>query len=308
LLIVPLLAVAAARLLAWDSRSVLIGLNAALPVVLLPAWPVAVVAGVLRLWGLLGIACVVIVAQATFALPELLAASDLPASARSAPALRLFDANVLAGNRSAGSYAEEIRRSGADIVVLEEPSPTFVTALETSGALDDLPHRVMVSRTDPFAMMIASRLPVTEDDVVSAHGRPILVRMTVTLDGEPIRLFAYHAVAPIGGNRQDWEAELAVLGDAVAAEHRPVVVAGDFNATWGNRSFRRLLDQGLTDAAAARGKPFQMTWPRDRRFIPPMLRIDHVLTTKQLVVTRIESGTGRGSDHRPLVADVVRPR
>ncbi len=39
-----------------------------------------------------------------------------------------------------------------------------------------------------------------------------------------------------------------------------------------------------------------------------MLRIDHVLTTEQLVVTRIELGTGHGSDHRSLIADVVRTR
>jgi endonuclease/exonuclease/phosphatase (EEP) superfamily protein YafD len=34
-------------------------------------------------------------------------------------------------------------------------------------------------------------------------------------------------------------------------------------------------------------------------------RIDHVLTTDGLVVTRIGVGEGRGSDHRPLIADVA---
>jgi endonuclease/exonuclease/phosphatase (EEP) superfamily protein YafD len=82
-------------------------------------------------------------------------------------------------------------------------------------------------------------------------------------------------------------------------------VSGDFNATWGHRAFRRLLDAGLVDAVAARGRPYQMTWPRDRRFVPPLTRIDHVLTRGPLAVTSIRTGDGRGSDHRPLVADVA---
>jgi endonuclease/exonuclease/phosphatase family metal-dependent hydrolase len=61
----------------------------------------------------------------------------------------------------------------------------------------------------------------------------------------------------------------------------------------------------LTDAAAARGKAYGMTWPRDRRIVPPLVRIDHVLTTRGLVVTHLAVGTGKGSDHRPLVADVA---
>jgi len=306
LVIAPLLAVTAARLVAWDSRSVLVGLNAATPLVFLPAWPVAVVAGALRLWALVGVACVVVVAHASFVLPEVLAASPLPAAAKSAPGLRLFDANVFEGNGDAGGYAEEIRRSRPDLVILQEPSPAFVAAIEASEVLRDLPYRVSVSRSDPFAVLVASRWPITGDEVVSDRGRPILVRASVTVGGEAIRLFAFHAVAPVGGTREEWEAELAALGKAVSAERRPVLVVGDFNATWGNRAFRHLLNLGLVDAAAARGDPFQMTWPRNRRFVPPFLRIDHVLTTEPLVVTRIGAGTGHGSDHRPIVADVVR--
>ena len=97
----------------------------------------------------------------------------------------------------------------------------------------------------------------------------------------------------------------AVVAGAVRAERLPVLVAGDFNATWGHRAFRRLLGAGLTDAAAARGRPFQMTW-RQGRLVPPLTRIDHVLTTDGLAVTAIRTGDGRGSDHRPIVADIVR--
>ena len=63
---------------------------------------------------------------------------------------------------------------------------------------------------------------------------------------------------------------------------------------------------------AARGVPpgplakvlqgFTGTWPRNMP-VPPFLRIDHALSSKELVPTRATYGTGRGSDHRPIIVD-----
>jgi endonuclease/exonuclease/phosphatase (EEP) superfamily protein YafD len=81
-------------------------------------------------------------------------------------------------------------------------------------------------------------------------------------------------------------------------------MVGDFNATWDNRGFAALLDDGLTDAAAARGKAIDMTWPNGA-LIPPFVRIDHLLTGANLAATAIATGPGFGSDHRYLTATVA---
>lgn len=120
----------------------------------------------------------------------------------------------------------------------------------------------------------------------------------------PVRLYAVHVVAPIGSGRRGSVDGLRRVATDVRAERGPVLVAGDFNATWGNQAFRDVLDSGLTDAAAARGHTLQMTWPRGHR-VPPVIRIDHVLTGDGLTVTAIRAGGGLGSDHRPLVADIA---
>lgn len=305
LVLAPLAAVALARYLAWDSRSVLVGLNTVSSTLYLPAWPLAVAAAVRRHRALTGAAGLLVVAHLSFALPELLAAEAVPEAARTAPTFRVFSANVFAPNRDVGGFATEIRRHRPDVVVLQEATPAFLAALEETGALSDLPHRVTVPRPDPFAAAVASRWPLADDDVVSVRGRPILVRATVEFGGVPIRVFAVHAVAPFGGAREEWVENLEALATAVRAETRPVLLAGDFNATWGHRYFRRLLDLGLVDAAAARGGAYRMTWPSDGRILPPLARIDHVLTTEGLVVPTISTGVGRGSDHRPLIADVA---
>ena len=306
--VVPLLVVAGARLIAWDARSTLVALNSLTPVLFLPAWAVAALAALTRRVALLSASVVVVIAQVLFMLPELLAREPVPELVPGASALRLYSANVYAANTNVAGQAEEIRRSRPDIVFLQEATPAFLAALEASGAIGELPHRVVVPRTDPFAAVLASRLPLLDHDVVEVDGRPVVVRATIAAEGVPIRLYAVHVVAPVGGSRQAWAKELQVVADMARAESQPVLMAGDFNATWSNRPFRRLLDAGLTDAAAARGRPLQMTWPRDVRFVPPLTRIDHVLTNATLTVTSIRTGRGRGSDHRPVVADVARVR
>ncbi len=192
-----------------------------------------------------------------------------------------------------------------DVVVLQEASPPFLAALRETGALSELVDTVVIPRLDPFAMVVASRWPLSEQEILPAQGRPVALRTTVTLPGREARLLAVHAMAPTSGHLKEWEDDLELVRRLIVGDRRCLLVVGDFNATWGNRPFHRLLDRGLTDGAAARSAPFAMTWPRNRRFVPPVVRIDHVLTGNGAVVTNIRSGSGEGSDHRPLIADIA---
>jgi len=290
---------------AWDSRSSLVGLNALTPLLYLPAWPVAVAAGLGRRWALFGTALVTVVAHVAFIAPELSAREPVPAVPAGALHLRLFSANVYAFNTTPGPISEEIRAAAPDLVFLQEAGSAFLQRVDASGAVAALPYRVLVPRVDAFAGVLASRWPLVDTEVVELAGRPVMLRATAMTENGPLRLYSVHTISPVGGDRQKWVDELHHVVDALRAEPGPVLVAGDFNATWGNKGFRKLLDLGLTDAAAARGRPFQMTWPRNRRVVPPVIRIDHVLTTAGLTVTAIRTGKGSGSDHRPLVADLA---
>jgi endonuclease/exonuclease/phosphatase (EEP) superfamily protein YafD len=302
--VVPLLGVAAARVVAWDSHSTLVALNALTPFLFLPAWPVAVVAGLSRRWALLGIAVVVVIAHAAFVAPELAAREPLPAVPREVRHLRLFNANVLFVNPDVTGIAREIAAAAPDVVFLQEATPALAAAVEATGVLDELPHRVAVARTDPAAALLASRFPLLDHDIMKIGGQ-VLIRATLDPGWGPLRLYAVHTPSPVGAGRRPWAEALRAVAREVRKERLPVVVAGDFNATWNHRAFRQLLDTGLTDGAAARGRPFQLTWPRDRRLLPPLVRIDHVLTGPGLAVTAIRTGRGEGSDHRPVVADIA---
>ena len=102
---------------------------------------------------------------------------------------------------------------------------------------------------------------------------------------------------------------LVALG-RVATLERVIVVSGDRHAqriAGGYGASAVEDDERGHNAAAARGKAIDMTWPNGA-LIPPIVRIDHLLTGTNLAATAIAAGPGFGSDHRYLTATVaIRP-
>ena len=130
-----------------------------------------------------------------------------------------------------------------------------VVQLERAGVLNDLPYRFEVKRYDPAAFFIASRYPLGHTSVVSYYGRPLIVETTLKLPTGPQNLWVVHTIAPLPSSFTDWQGMLSTIARRVEARGPTgLLVVGDFNATWGNKGFRQILGDGMTDAAAARGQ------------------------------------------------------
>ena len=140
--------------------------------------------------------------------------------------------------------------------------------------LDGLPYRFDVPRYDSTAYFIASAYPLEDVRVVPLFGHPLIVEARLVLPSRPIELWGrpHRGAAPVVLRR---------LGRPSCGGSPPVrgrgsaglLLVGDFNATWGNRGFRAVLDTGLTDGAAARGHPFAMTWSQTKPLVPPLASI-----------------------------------
>jgi endonuclease/exonuclease/phosphatase (EEP) superfamily protein YafD len=306
LIVVALLLVALFRIVAWDDVQIFSMADALGMIVYLPAWVVGSGAAGTRQWALLAASAVVVAAQLAFGLPELTAATPVPTAARHAFTFRLFDANVYKSNPSMAGYAAQLRADRPDLATLEEATPFDRLQLQRAGVLRSLPYVFEVARFDSRAFLIASRYRLGPATVSSINGLPFLVRTSLHLPGGTIPLWVVHTTAPVNPGWHQWYEELQRVDQLLRARAPgPLLIVGDFNATWGNRWFRAILTTGLTDAAAARGDPFDMTWSQMFFVFPPLLRIDHVLTTPDVVVTTIHSGPGPGSDHRDLRATVA---
>ncbi len=298
--------VAVARIVAWDALDVLAVLNSVTVFLYLPAWVVAVVAVLGRRYVLAGAALLVVVAQIAFMLPELTAAQPVPSWAAAAPTVRLFDANVYDQNPSMAGYASQIKQYRPQLLTAEEAVPADVTQLKSDGALAGLPFTVQIRRYDPSAFLIASKYPLTDVRVDYLFGQALIVETVVHLPSGPQPVWVVHTTGPVPQSFSTWKGQLAEI-DQQLRRRGPanLLLVGDFNATWGNKGFRQILDAGMTDGAAARARPFEMTWSQIKPFLPPVVRIDHVLTGSGVVVTTMSTNEGPGSDHRDVQATVA---
>ena len=306
LVLVGLAVVAVLRIVAWDVFQPFAVLNDLTAFIYLPAWIIAAVALLGRRPVLAVAALVIVAAQVAFMLPELHGGCAHSPWIAGAPSIRVLDANVYDGNPSMAGYAAQIREFQPDLVTMEEATPTDVAQLQVSKALLRLPHQYEVSRTDSAAFFIASRYPIIDPHFVSLDGRPLIVKFSLQLPSGPLPVWVVHTIAPLPASFDLWKGQLKLIDEQLRARGADgLLVAGDFNSTWGTKGFRSILDAGLTDGAAARGEPFAMTWSQMMAVVPPMVRIDHILTGQGVAVTKIATGVGVGSDHRDLLATVA---
>lgn len=282
----------------------LLGLGA-LPYLI--ALPIAVVA-LARRQRLLGVVALVVAAAIVpTALPEATARAALPAAARTAPRMRVLSWNLLFSNRDGAAIEAVVRHADADLVVFQEVADSNVPELRDSRMLAAYPYHFTSSQHSAFGSAIWSRLPLEGAEDFDVAGLP-MARATVVTPSGPVRLVNVHTLSPVSPQGSDvWPRQLHRLGEEARRPGPPILLVGDFNATWGHRPFRRLLDVGLEDAAAVRGTPWSATWPAGRGFPPPVLRLDHVLTGSGLVATAYATGPSPGSDHRSILVDLALP-
>jgi hypothetical protein len=301
-----LLLVALLRIVAWDAIEILAVLNAITVILYLPAWFIAVVAAIGHRKYLVFACLLVVAAQLLFLYPELSAAEAIPTWAAHSPTVTLLDANVYNDNASMAGYALEIQSVKPKLLTMEEAVPSDVVQLTRAGALSQLPYRIQLRRDGPKAFLIASKYPLGPYDVVSYDQLPLIVQTSVHLPSGLLTLWVVHTTAPLPSTFAQWKGQLATVNRLVRARGTTgLLVVGDFNATWGNKGFRTILDGGLSDAAAARGRPFEMTWSQKMSPLPPLVRIDHLLTGPGVAVTTIRTGVGVGSDHRDLIGTIA---
>ena len=153
--------VALLRLVAWDSVEPLIVLNALTFFVYLPAWVVTAGALVTRRWWLAAAAALIVAAQLVFVWPELSAAAPVPAWARHAPVVRVFDANIDMSVEFQAGYARAIEQDRPDLVTLEEFTPSTLQNMAASGVLASFPYRCVSPAIGATGFLIASRLRLT---------------------------------------------------------------------------------------------------------------------------------------------------
>ncbi len=119
------------------------------------------------------------------------------------------------------------------------------------------------------------------------------------------RRFWMRGVPAINSNVSRRLSDAESLAERVRQVQGPLIVAGDLNAPPQSLVSRRLLDTGLIDAFASSGRGYGYTFGHEELYGHSFVRIDRIFVSRHFVPVRTRVGGNTGSDHRPVVADLV---
>lgn len=285
----------------------------------LPAVGLALLALLLRAWAALALALLPIALVAAVYAPRFLPPA---APAVAGPTVRVlsFNAGGNAGGGALDPLLGVVRAVDADLVALQEIPPGTLPALLDALAAG---YPYQEGTTDA---LILSRWPLADrerfylqDNVYGAE------QVRVIVDGHWLTLTNVHLTRPryriqwrreiiptVRGYNPTWrDSEVEELVMRLRAVEGPQVLTGDFNETEWSHPYLVLagtLRDSFRDGGQGLGHtyPSQIAW-RGRHFSLPLVRIDYIFRSPDLAVRRAWVGPFGGSDHLPVVADLVLP-
>ncbi len=224
---------------------------------------------------------------------------------------RLVLSNVLWKNKNHAAVVELLRRENPDLFILVEADRPWLEAM--NPLRDAYPHLLTAWEHDG-QIACFSRHPLKDlrtDEKFQA------VMASLDFGGRQVSVMALHPPPPT--NDQDFRARNAQLATAAQIARqlpRPLLLAGDLNASLWSPYFAELLQaSGLK--AARKGFGVLPTWPNFLAVraepksvnLYPLLRIpiDHCLVSDDIQVVDCRTGSKIGSDHLPLIVDLALP-
>jgi endonuclease/exonuclease/phosphatase (EEP) superfamily protein YafD len=224
------------------------------------------------------------------------------------PVITVMSVNLLYLNHLTGPILDEVRRADPDVLLLQEYTSDWHMAI-TAARAARYSHIRQIRRPDPFGAAIYSRLPFVGDvetDLRLANVDTPQMRAVVGIGGREVAVYNVHLVPPYGVRLAALtRRQLADLYDRLAADPLPIILSGDFNFTERSTNAGLLHSLGLVDVHDLTGFGRGVTWPVNSFFrYMPGIRLDHIYLGRALTCTESRIGTGRGSDHRPIVAKV----
>lgn len=231
--------------------------------------------------------------------------------------LRVLSSNVNIQNQNYSKVLSLVRQEKPDIAIFMEIDRAWAEQLDSLK--DILPYSLVNANPYNLGIALYSKRKL-EDASIAFFGveqnPTILTRLN--LNGQTLSLVATHPPPPIrkllfhARNKQ-----LDEIAQYIKSLSTRVIMAGDLNITMWSPYYKRFVNKTKLENAR-QGFGLVPTWPIKTSYppyskIPAFLTgllsipIDHCLMSPDIKVAKIRSGSNVGSDHRPLITDLVIP-
>jgi endonuclease/exonuclease/phosphatase (EEP) superfamily protein YafD len=210
--------------------------------------------------------------------------------------LSVVFSNVLCDNRHYDRVLTLARQQDADIFAAAETTPIWVDHLNSLS--DIYPYHVAPRDLGIFGIALYAKHPFTAQMIKTGSRGMALIRA----DFGSYVVYVAHPMPPSATVlTEDNRVYLESLAARVATETKPVIIAGDLNATLWSHNLKPLIRQKLQ---WPHGSGLAYSWPVGRPWM--RIQIDQVLTLGA-VAGQYHTLGDVGSDHYPVRADLTLP-
>ncbi len=212
----------------------------------------------------------------------------------------VFYANINSQNSKKSKLISYLQTEVPDLVILNEINQSW--GGELISLEQTYPYSKFIVQEGNFGLGVLSQthLKVERVFIDRENGIPALVLQVDTSQGK-IKMAVLHAFPPIGSYgtliRNQY---LSALSHQLQGTEGPLLVCGDFNTTPWSAVFKAFLENSGLNLSV--NHPTPHTWPAVS-FLPK-IPIDHCLS-RGLKVVRYERGPDIGSDHWPLLIEIL---
>jgi endonuclease/exonuclease/phosphatase (EEP) superfamily protein YafD len=221
--------------------------------------------------------------------------------------IALLTSNVLVTNRNANRFLEVIHEASPDIILAVEVDEWWADRLWT-GVKGRYPHKIGHPLSNGYGLVLFSQLELLQPQVRFLFDEAIpSIQTGVKLrSGAVITLYGVHPRPPaVRQNSTERDVELLLVAQEIKDRESPAIVLGDLNDVAWSRTTLRLMEAGdLMDPR--RGRGFYNTYPA--RWPGLRYPLDYIFCTQHFRICSMKVLPSFGSDHLPLVAELVLAR
>ncbi len=219
--------------------------------------------------------------------------------------------------------AWEIATHDPDVLVMQDAGVLTAQRVEIPGTA-----QAIFDGRQEFTFgqyVVLSRFPLRDcrhEQIPYRGENHTYVRCIFTAHGQDVDLITAHFKSPRDGlnaarhdrlsglsgwqtNFSDRLTQASKLAAEAKQRRRPMIIAGDLNATDSSPIMRVLRDSGLRDTFSEAGRGYGFTHGHSLRPHISFLRIDHILISSELGVVESFAGGKEASAHRAVIADLL---
>ena len=256
-----------------------------------------------KLWFFLSLSCVIL--NLAIILPWYFGEPEVATENQYAP-LKVFSYNVLWKNKKYDEAIALVEAEQPDIAIFQEVYSDWHP--ELSALKSNYPYHIWAEKLE---IEVYSKLPLNNPQIELYGTYRGLVIADVPVGDRAVKFIATHAYPQLYWGQGGWSIRNKHLkhgiGEYVSQLTQPAIVLGDLNVAMWSPYYREMIEiSGLRNARQGRGvlPTHSIVAPQFAALSAPL---DHCLVSSEVRVQDFKLGPAIGSDHLPIVAELLIP-